>query len=211
MHADEDTALLTRVWGELSSAAGFIARERVFEDIEAAYRGPLRHYHNVHHIAECLREFERVRASSRNPDAVAAALLFHDVVYDPTRPDNEERSADVAAEYLRNVGRPGPFVDEVRALILATRHSTEPQTGDARLVADVDLSILGKPSEQFDAYERAIRLEYAHVPDAAFAAGRSRVLRGFLDRAAIYSTPHFRQRYEQPARRNLLRSLARLS
>jgi predicted metal-dependent HD superfamily phosphohydrolase len=211
MHTDEDAALLMQVWGTLSGAAGFIAREAMFEGIEAAYSGPLRHYHNVHHVAECIREFGPVRASSRNADAVAAALLFHDIVYDSARADNEERSADVAADYLRNVGKSDPFVEDVRALILATKHSAEPQTDDTRIVVDVDLSILGKPAEQFDAYERAIRLEYGHVPEEAFRAGRSRVLRAFLERPSIYATPHFRGLYEQPASRNLRRSIERLS
>ena len=49
------------------------------------------------------------------------------------------------------------------------------------------------------------------MPDDAFRAGRARILRGFLARPSVYSTPHFRNRYEQPARANLLRSLERLS
>jgi predicted metal-dependent HD superfamily phosphohydrolase len=75
---------------------------------------------------------------------------------------------------------------------------------------DIDLSILGGPPDEFDAYERAIRHEYAHVPGEAFASGRARILRGFLARGWIYATELFRERYETAARENLRRSLARL-
>ena len=62
----------------------------------------------------------------------------------------------------------------------------------------------------FDTYERAIRLEYAHVPDDAFRAGRSKILRHFLARPRLYHLPWFADRYAAPARSNLQRSLAAL-
>ena len=176
----------------------------------AAYARPERHYHNVHHVAECLRELDAVRAGFENPAAAGAALLFHDCVYDPTRGDNEERSADAASAELADLGWDGPFIGRVRELILATKHSAGPGTGDAGIVADIDLSILGKEPDVFDAYDRAIRREYGHVDDEAFAAGRAEVLREFLARPAIYSTATFRKGYELAARENLARAIARL-
>lgn len=132
-----------------------------------------------------------------------------DCVYDPTRGDNEERSADAASAELAALGRDGPFIGRVRELILATKHSARPETGDAGIVADIDLSILGKAPDVFDAYDRAIRREYGHVDGDAFAAGRARVLRNFLARPAIYSTTLFLERYERAARENLARAVAR--
>ena len=75
---------------------------------------------------------------------------------------------------------------------------------------DIDLAILGQPPELFDVYERAIRLEYANVSDAAFRIGRTKVLHGFLKRTSIYLTPEFRERYEITARSNLRRSISLL-
>src|SRR4051794_2671084 len=59
-----------------------------------AYGQPDRTYHNIFHISDCLVEFGRARRLFREPDAACAALIFHDSVYDATRHDNEERSAD---------------------------------------------------------------------------------------------------------------------
>ena len=99
----------------------------------------------------------------------------------------------------------------VAALILATKHSQPPVGGDEQLLVDIDLSILGRPSEEFDAYERAIRMEYQHVAAESFRAGRAAVLRKFVERLRIYCTGLFYERYESTARQNLQRSIVRLT
>jgi predicted metal-dependent HD superfamily phosphohydrolase len=141
---------------------------------------------------------------------VEGAIWFHDVIYDPTRGDNEERSADLAVQALQKMGADEQSVAAVKGLILDTRHVAPAASADGRLLVDIDLSILGRPADEFDTYEQAIRREYAYVPDEAFASGRARILRGFLAREWIYATELFRERYEMAARENLRRSLARL-
>ena len=207
----DDLTLLKNAWAAACAAAGVERFELAFQLIEYAYAAPDRHYHNVKHVADCLRELAPVRGSCADPLAAEAALLFHDYDYHPSRHDNEERSAEEAGMALRAVGWPPARIDAVRSLILATKHAAPPPTPDAAVVADVDLSILGKPPEVFDAYEKAIRLEYAHVPHDAFRAGRAAVLRSFLSRPRIYATDAFASRYEMAARENLGRSLSALS
>jgi predicted metal-dependent HD superfamily phosphohydrolase len=48
------------------------------------------------------------------------------------------------------------------------------------------------------------------VPEADYRAGRTAILRRFLNRPAIYSTPLLFERYEQQARSNLQRAVAAL-
>ena len=208
--ADTDSSRddLHQRWRRLFPTAG---HDALFSELAAAYSAPDRHYHNLAHIADCLRRADDVRIFLTDFRAVATALFFHDAVYDPTRSDNEERSADLAENRLRGLREPEPFIATVRDLILDTRHVTSPATGDGRHVVDIDLAILGAPPAEFDAYEHAIRLEYAHVPDDAFRRGRARILRSFLDRPRIYGTDHFRDLYEAPTRANLARSLAALT
>jgi predicted metal-dependent HD superfamily phosphohydrolase len=75
---------------------------------------------------------------------------------------------------------------------------------------DVDLSILGSPLVRYEEYERQIRAEYSHVPPKIFESKRAGILQGFLDRPRIFNTQVFFERYEQPARVNLARAIARL-
>jgi predicted metal-dependent HD superfamily phosphohydrolase len=186
-----------------------------FPDIEAElrrrYAAPDRHYHGQPHIDACLRLFDEVRSQFADPDAAELAFWFHDAIYDAKASDNEEQSADLAAAMLSACGVSPKHIDVIRELILATKHNATPTDADARLLVDIDLSILGTDAATFDAYERAIRQEYAHVPDDAFRAGRAAVLRKFLARDRIYATETFASRYETHARENIARSLAALA
>lgn len=181
-----------------------------FEALAAAYQHPERAYHNLGHVIACLDEFDHARGLCDDPDAVEAAIWFHDAVYDPRRADNEQRSAELAGRVLRQCGASDTFCACVEKLIFVTRHDHTPGTSDGRLIADIDLAILGKSVEVFDAYEHAIREEYRHVSDTDFRAGRAKVLQGFLSRDHIFATDAFRLRYEDAARANLRRSIDRL-
>lgn len=197
-----------RLWWD--RALGPLVQPSPLDELISAYRAPDRHYHNLHHIHHCLKQARFVSDRLINPPVVIAATFYHDAVYDPTRSDNEERSADLAERHLRAMGHSDTFVAEVRDLIMDTRHQVPPESNDGQYLADIDLAILGAAPEEFDAYERAIRQEYAHVPDAPFRAGRAQILRSFLDRPSIYLTDFFRDLYEQNARANLTRSIATL-
>ena len=179
-------------------------------EIERRYAEPGRHYHTLAHLDACLDTFEVVRGRCERPDEAELALWLHDLIWTPLGTDNEERSAAWAVECCRAAGLPDELGARVAALILATRHDGGPVPGDAGVVADVDLAILGASYEVFDRYEAAIRAEYASVPDAVFREGRARILRAFLTRPAIFTTPPLQEALELRARENLVRSLARL-
>lgn len=187
------------------------ADEQVFREVVAAYSAPSRHYHNIKHIRDCLELLGECTPELQYPRETEIAIWFHDVVYDPTRSDNEAHSADLAEDRLREMGEAELPIGTVRALILDTRHAAPPSSPDGAHVSDIDLSILGRPPAVFDAYDTVIRLEYSHVPEKQYRAGRTAVLRSFLDRDSIYSTHRWRARFEAAARENLRRAIARLA
>jgi predicted metal-dependent HD superfamily phosphohydrolase len=180
-------------------------RDDIYAELVSAYTAPDRHYHDIRHIADCLKEFDGVRHLARNPDALQIAIWFHDVVYDGRRQDNEEQSAEVAADALRRLGAAESFIEEVQQLILFTRHDVEPITDDGKLMADIDLASLALAPDRFDENSRRIRSEYLHVAEDAFLRGRNDMLGGLLKRPRIYYTDVFHERYEDQARENLER------
>ncbi len=183
----------------------------VLDTVLRAWAEPHRRYHTLQHLAECLALFARERALADRPGEVGLALWFHDAVYDTSRHDNEAASAAWAASVMREAGAGDEVVMRVQSLILATCHDGVPATADARLLVDIDLAILGAAPERFDEYERQIRAEYAFVPAARFRAKRGEILRGFLDRSALYATTALASRLEAPARANLARAIAGLA
>jgi len=155
--------------------------------------------------------FDSVAPLAQRPGEVELGLWFHDAVYRTWKKDNELRSAQWAKEFLTACGAPGEVGARMHALVMATCHVSDELHGDAALIVDIDLSILGEPPEIYDAFERNVRKEYWWVPRRRFAAARSSVLRSFLSRPTIYHWPLLRERYEAPARANLERALAALA
>jgi predicted metal-dependent HD superfamily phosphohydrolase len=172
---------------------------------------PHRRFHSLRHLEECFASFAPMRSETEHPGEVQLALWFHDATYFPRRKDNEESSARFAEQVLRKAGAAPETLQRIRELILATRHDAVPHTQDARVLVDVDLSILGAASERFDEYETQLRAEYAHVPDVVFRVGHARILKQMLARPSIYCTAQFKSLLEAQARKNIERALARLS
>jgi predicted metal-dependent HD superfamily phosphohydrolase len=198
-----------RVFGADAASIATAAR-----DLVAAYGEAGRHYHGRAHIEALLRLAGTHRDRLVDPASIELAIFYHDAVYDPTRSDNEVRSAGLAREHLIQLGAPPPVVERVAFLIDLTRHgATEPPPNDddALCFLDWDLSVLGAAPQTYDAYAAAIRREYAHVPEDAYRHGRGSVLSGFLAQPAIYRTAQFRLLWEAKARSNIERELAVLT
>jgi predicted metal-dependent HD superfamily phosphohydrolase len=198
-------------WQEAWRGLGAEGSGGLFNQLVAAYSEPHRSYHTLRHLRECLGHLQDVRPLAQRPDEIALALWFHDAVYDPQRTDNEARSADWARASVLQAGLPEALADRIHALVLATReHQAAPDDGDAQLLLDIDLAILGAPQARYDEFEQQVRSEYAHVPQAEFRTRRAALLRGFLARPSLYATQAFRGALELRARVNLGRAVVQL-
>ncbi|MGW1420543.1 HD domain-containing protein [Bradyrhizobium manausense] len=177
------------------------------EELAAAYAAPGRHYHNSAHIEDCLAALARVGGlSPHERETLTEAIWWHDVVYDPTRRDNEERSAELAEQHVRAELRQ----DVGRLIRLTKTHDVEPGDRLGAILISIDLSILGAQPARYDAYAAAIRQEFIHVSDSDFRIGRARVLRRFAARPVIFPDPDFAAVYDRQARANLARELETL-
>jgi predicted metal-dependent HD superfamily phosphohydrolase len=174
-------------------------------DLLRRWQEPQRHYHTLSHLGALLDLLPA------DPASLPLAVWFHDAIYDPRAADNEEASAALARESLPRLTLDAGLIAEVSRLVLLTKqHTTAADDTAGQLLLDADLSILGAPEPDYDAYADAIRREYTWVEESAYRAGRAAVLRKFLERAHLYQTDRFRRTHEAPARRNLQREIARL-
>ena len=197
-------------WQAACEAVGAGGNAIIYRQLISAYRSRSRHYHTVTHLEACLRELESARPHLAEPAMVELALWFHDAVYRTFRRDNEERSAQWAREALVKAGATDETAARVASYVLATKHGEAPLTGDMAYVVDIDMAILGEAEPVYDEFEQQVRREYWWVGRKRFVRNRIQLLNSFLSRAAIYATPHFQERYEKPARKNIARSIKQL-
>ena len=181
----------------------------VFAELSARYSEPHRAYHSLEHIAECLAWFDRLAHLAQRPSELELALFFHDLIYEPTRHDNEARSAERFEQLAHAAGIASAVRGRVSGLILVTTDH-QAQAGDAALLCDIDLAILGAPPGRFLQYEAAVRREYAFVQEPCYRIGRGSVLRSLLERWAIYRTDSMTRFLEAQARVNLQNALSLL-
>jgi len=190
------------------------ASRRWFDTIVSRYRGAGRHYHDIRHVRWVLRHVATLE--SRATDiadigAVVAAAFFHDVVYDPARPDNEAASARLADIALDELGWEPDRRRRVMAMIDATvAHDVDGADLDTQVLLAADLAVLAADPAGYGDYARAVRREYAHVADDDWRSGRSAVLHGLLDRPHLFAPGLGLVDWEHRARANITAELATL-
>ncbi|MEI6948268.1 hypothetical protein V9K67_13815 [Paraflavisolibacter sp. H34] len=191
-------------WKGLTRQAPPEKAERCWQRLQAAYSEPHRRYHNLEHLNRMFRWFDAYVERLRQPQAVQWAIFYHDAVYRPGEPDNEEQSARLAEAVLRELELDEVLISPVRALILATRdhYAGGERSGDGAYFLDFDLGILAVDQQEYAAYVQAVRQEYEAVPDEAFRAGRTAFVHRLLQQPHLFFTPEFRAKEEQ-ARANL--------
>ncbi|HRQ89419.1 MAG TPA: DUF4241 domain-containing protein [Bacteroidia bacterium] len=196
-----------RVWSALCPD---MDRGRIYHNCQKAYSE--RAYHNWQHVSECLEHMMAMQEVGVEADwpAIERAIWFHDLMYDPTASDNEEKSAQAAQHLLSTGGLPQEDIDKVAALILATKTHEISDDLDTCILLDIDLTILGSAPERYAEYEAQIREEYSHVPTCFFLTKRKPILENFLKRDRLYATDYFRGKLESRARINLSASISRM-
>jgi predicted metal-dependent HD superfamily phosphohydrolase len=200
---------LAREWATLLArvgAAGDVAATG--ERLLARWREPHRRYHNLDHLSAVLRRIDDLASHAADPDAVRLAAWYHDAVYRGSGTD-EHASAALAADELAARRLDATVVAEVVRLVeLTATHDPPPGDRNGEVLCDADLAVLASAAEEYDAYAAAVRAEYRHVADAAFAAARVHLLRSLLSRPTLFRTPYGLRRWEVSARANLRRELA---
>lgn len=176
------------------------------------YREPQRFYHTLEHIEHCIAWFDECRPMLEDADALELAIWFHDVIYEPGKPDNEARSAELYQQLSDGVHE-SAVREQVEWLIMATLHlgSSIDADDDARYMVDIDLSSFGLPWEDFLRDSENLRREAGDLDDAEFFCKARGFHISLLARDRFYYTDFFAERLESRARDNIKRYLARIA
>lgn len=190
--------------------------EDILNSIIQSYAEKHRYHHTLNHI-ETMLEFSReYNQKLKFNDEIELAILYHDIIYDPEKPDNEKESALKTSEQLQSLHFPASVIESARQLILSTEHHDlknidQDLKSDAAFFLDFDLYILGSETIEYHQYTRAIRKEFNVFTDEVYKPGRIQALQSFLNRERIYFTDDFYSRFEKQARKNIMQELKELN
>lgn len=189
-------------------------KNQLWDEIVYRYAEQHRHYHNLAHIAFLFNLCDQYIDSISNPIVTGFAILYHDIVYDTYRPDNEEQSAEIAENHLTQLNLKPAIIANIKQFIIATKDHTIPGTfslqNDLSLFLDFDIAILGSDAETYKDYNEKIRKEYLKYPDDFYKQGRKQALKKVLKSKRIFITNDFIKMMEETARKNINSEIAQL-
>ncbi len=198
------------IWSATFEKALFKDLEQCFLIVTEHYSKPNRHYHNLKHIENLITQIQQLSLSADDNAILINVAVFHDVIYKAGRKDNENKSAEFAANWLSkfNLG-----TIESQMIFDIIRSTNTHQSSDflTQLFLDIDLSILGENEENYQEYIVQIRKEHIQIPNYLYKIGRKRFLKQMLSREVIFTTPEYFEAFEIDARKNLKNELIDLS
>jgi predicted metal-dependent HD superfamily phosphohydrolase len=187
-----------------------IMMDELWLEIETNYSNKKRHYHNLTHLSNLLREITEVKNKIQNWDILLFTLFYHDAIYNTRKSDNEEKSAELAEKRMKELNVPDGMIQLCKSQILATKSHVVSENLDTNYFTDADLSVLGKDWDTYETYCKNIRKEYSIYPALVYNPGRKKVLNHFLSMPRIFKTDWFYQLYEKQAKINLKKELENL-
>jgi predicted metal-dependent HD superfamily phosphohydrolase len=183
---------------------------QLWNEIETNYSNKKRHYHTLTHLENLLQQLLAVKTKIKEWDTVLFTLYYHDIIYNPLKTTNEEKSAEFAENRMQLIAAPQPIIINCVSQILATKKHLLSADDDTNIFTDADLSILGQPWELYEKYYEQVRKEYALYPDLIYIPGRKKVLQHFLQMQQIFKTDYFFEKFEEQAKENLKKELEQL-
>ncbi len=104
-------------------------------------------YHNLQHTKDVVNIVKEISDNSgvdeEEKELLLIAAWFHDTGYLQNILHHEEKSAEIAQEYLERINFPTNKIKKVKQLILSTRMPQNPVTPSEKIICDADISYIG--------------------------------------------------------------------
>lgn len=182
--------------------------DKLWTEISKNYSSKKRHYHTLQHLDGLLTQLTAIKDKIQNWDIILFTLYYHDIIYNPLKSDNEEKSAELAEKHLKQISVSSDKIELCKKQILATKSHLKSTDSDTNYFTDADLSVLGQDWEIYSLYYKNVRKEYSIYPDFMYNSGRKKVLTHFLTMGRIFKTDFFYDKFEMRAKRNLAHELS---
>ncbi|KAK8391005.1 hypothetical protein O3P69_016982 [Scylla paramamosain] len=171
-------------------------------------------YHGPNYLTQLFSLYHEHQDKLTNAQAVALAIFFHKLEYNPRCCDSDLKNVEKFDEFISEAGegqQDSAVARAVRALLeasvnnLTDAHMTEGGVGteDLHYFLDFTTGVLGCPSQEYQQYTTKIQAEYVHLPTASYNQLRLKMLKNLVLMPNIYATPEFQKEREKTARENL--------
>lgn len=123
-------------------------------------------YHQITHIEQVVSASLEIASgnqlSPKDLELLLVAAWFHDTGYESGWEEHEERSSQLAEKFLLKNGGNEKDVQIVRGCIMATKMPQKPNTRLEKILADADLSHLGKKNYWYNIDLFRLELNLVH-------------------------------------------------
>ena len=132
---------------------------------------PSYHYHNLGHTQAAVQNateiLETEDLDSTIKEQILVALWFHDAGYiDGEAKGHEERSAQLASDFLKLKGQSSEYIEEIQKLILVTKMEVAPNNLAEKIIRDADCSHVG--CENYEQISDALRKEWSGKSEKSY-------------------------------------------
>jgi predicted metal-dependent HD superfamily phosphohydrolase len=192
-----------------------------FGQVRDLYSQSWRKYHNLNHLYHFVSQADQLFTEQKIKNYVNTllAIWFHDIIYIPSRKDNEDRSCEIFMQFFQDIK--GALILEnifesvdtetILNYIMCTKshfEDNEYDDTDLNYMLDLDLLTFSLPYEKFIENNKGIHFEFTHhLSEEQFKNGRGNFLKMVLKKKQIYRTPEMYEKYEKLARENIQRDL----
>lgn len=136
-----------------------------------------RFYHTLEHLMDLLDQIEKkYPKESKERDMLILTALFHDIIYNPARDDNEEKSAKF---FLMHCDDKSDDVEDIYDMIMDTKTHTA-TTELSKVFNDMDMNIVTRDFDSLLRWEEEIREEYEIYPNEMYKEGRLKFLNSLI-------------------------------
>jgi pantetheine-phosphate adenylyltransferase len=160
---------------DLQSLFDLYAIRIQIKDVLGLWNAPHRKYHTESHLRDLLEQIHVYPGlSKKDRDILSLAAIFHDIVYEPDRLENEERSAQFLLEHVSESQRTSEIQHVVQIILDTKDHAGKSDL--SAIFCAMDMSIVKAPYTKLREWEEGIRYEYSHLLWEDYKQGRTAFL-----------------------------------
>jgi predicted metal-dependent HD superfamily phosphohydrolase len=165
-------------------------------------------YHNFTHTLDVVEHARKIgKKSGLNDDEleiVTLASWFHDTGYVDVYKGHEERSKEIAGQFLNDNSYPQDKIEKILGCIEATKIPQKPNNLMEEVICDADLIHLGQ--EDFFEYSDLLKSEWENLDIKAVDDAQWNKISVELLSSHKFFTPYARKKFESQQSANLLRA-----